>query len=350
MQASYVSTGYLTETARSRIQSISVQLDDATKEVSSGRLADVGAVLGFQTGEDVASRALSRRLAGITDANAATASSLDAAQAALGEVVSGAQGFLGTLLSTRADDSSAAPALAANAAAAMAAFTDAMNTADAGAYIFSGLNSSARPLAQHVQTPASPAGLAIAASFQAAFGIAPGSAGAGGITASGMQSYLDKPFANEFSSDAWHANWSAASDKAIESRISTTEIVTASVSANDAPFRALASALSMIADLGIDSLNPEARQAVITTSAKITGQAIGEITNMRAGLGVVQSRITAANERMSFQKNVLDQRIDKLEGVDSYEAASRVNALQTQLQASMALLAKIQQISLINYL
>ena len=70
------------------------------------------------------------------------------------------------------------------------------------------------------------------------------------ITAAQMQTFLDTTFDAEFASPAWNANWSTASDQTMRSRISTTEIVDTSVSANEPAFRKLAMAYTMLSDLG----------------------------------------------------------------------------------------------------
>ena len=46
-----------------------------------------------------------------------------------------------------------------------------------------------------------------------------------------------------------------------------------------------------------------------------------------------------------YQSRVLD-----LEGVDSYEAATRISLLETQLQATYAVTARLSQLSFLNYM
>ena len=58
-----------------------------------------------------------------------------------------------------------------------------------------------------------------------------------------------------------------------------------------------------------------------------------------------------ANDRMSAQKDVIDDADrNALESVDPYEASTRVNTLLTQIETSYALTARIQQLSLLDYL
>ncbi|WP_368735617.1 flagellin [Escherichia coli] len=47
---------------------------------------------------------------------------------------------------------------------------------------------------------------------------------------------------------------------------------------------------------------------------------------------------------------MLNSSVLDLEAVDPYEAANRVHALSTQIEASYALTVKLQSLSLLNYL
>ncbi len=106
----------------------------------------------------------------------------------------------------------------------------------------------------------------------------------------------------------------------------------------------------MVADLGVDKLNQDAYQAVVDKAIAVTGEAIGDITQTRAALGTAQERIQTSNDRMSLQVTIITEHVNLLEGVDPYEASSRVNALLTQVETAYALTARLQRLSLINYL
>jgi flagellar hook-associated protein 3 FlgL len=79
-------------------------------------------------------------------------------------------------------------------------------------------------------------------------------------------------------------------------------------------------------------------------------EAVGEIAGLQGGLGVVQERIATTNERMTMQIDILTNSIAGLENVDPYKAATRVTALMTQLETGYALSARIQRLSILNYL
>ena len=126
--------------------------------------------------------------------------------------------------------------------------------------------------------------------------------------------------------------------------------VQTSVSANEVPFRQLAQALTMISDLGAEGLNQSTFQVLADTSTSVLGEAINGLTSLQSRLAVSQEGIRSANDRMDLQKQVLTGSLLGLEGIDSFEAATRATSLLTQLETSFAMTARIQRLTLANYL
>jgi flagellar hook-associated protein 3 FlgL len=106
----------------------------------------------------------------------------------------------------------------------------------------------------------------------------------------------------------------------------------------------------MLGGLNLSSLTQGAFQSVVDTATKIIGGAVKDVTELQASLGVAQSRITEANDRMKIQADVIDKHITTLEGIDPYEATTRVNGLMTQIETAYAMTARIQQLSILKYL
>ena len=63
-----------------------------------------------------------------------------------------------------------------------------------------------------------------------------------------------------------------------------------------------------------------------------------------------QEKLEQANERMSLQKSIFEEKIAHLEAVDPAEAKVRVDQIMTQIQTSYSLTAQLKGLSLINYL
>ena len=114
--------------------------------------------------------------------------------------------------------------------------------------------------------------------------------------------------------------------------------------------RKLVSAYTMVADLGTANLNQSAFQKVVDQASKLTAEAIQGLTTMQADLGSAQQRVTDANSRMTAQRDIITNHVGALEGVDPYEASSRLSALMTQIETAYAMTGRIQNLTLLNYL
>jgi flagellar hook-associated protein 3 FlgL len=263
--------------------------------------------------------------------------------------VDAAQSFQSELLGARNSDTGP-KIIQGQARTALSAFADTLNTAFNGASLFAGINADVKPITDYNKQPPPANAQAVATAFASACGVSQSDPAVFSISGANMQAFLDGPFAGLFDPAAWGSTWSAASDKNVKSRISTNELIETSVNANDAAFRKLASAYTMLADLGTDKLNQNAYQAVADTAVRAVSEAVQGITELQAGLGTAQERVKNANDRMSIQIDIMTNHIGVLEGVDPYEASNRVAGLLTQVETAYAMTARIQRLSLLNYL
>lgn len=94
----------------------------------------------------------------------------------------------------------------------------------------------------------------------------------------------------------------------------------------------------------------EAITQMLDTAGKTILKATDDITQMRSTLGLAESRIESAQSRTTAQRATLELARADLIGVDAYEAATRVNRLQSQLEAIYAMTARSSQLSLLNFL
>lgn len=349
MKTSSISTLAIIHATRESRVNLQAKLIEAQKESSTGRYADVGMTLGYLTQRTVSLRQDHARLQTFRDTNVVASARLELTQTTLDGVAEAAEAFLSTLMAARAAPSSASVAIT-DAKNKLTSFTAALNTTVNGTHIFSGVNTDVKPITTYFDTPASPAQTAMANAFTAEFGMAQSAAGVENITGAQMEAFLDGAFADLFDSANWTTTWSSASDQNITSRISTNERIETSTNANAEPFRALAQAYTMIADIGLEELDSEAYLAVINKAIEVVGQATADLTQLRAGLGTSQERIAAANDRIDIQKSLLNEHIVQLENVDPYEATVKVNSLLTQIETAYALTARLQNLSLLNHI
>lgn len=349
MKTTSISTLAITNATRETRVDLQAKLAMGQKEATTGRHADVGLSLGYLTQRTVSLRQDLDRLTTFKDTNSVATSRLELTQTTLEGLGEAAQEFLQTLIAARSARSSAGVAIT-DAKAKLTSFTAALNTAVNGAHIFAGVNTDVKPIADYFGTPPSAARTAMEGAFVGEFGMTQSDAGVDGITPGQMETFLDGAFADLFDSASWTTTWSSASDQNITTRITTNERIETSTNANADAFRGIAAAYTMIADIGLDNLNDDAYLAVIDKAMAVMGQAIGDLTELRAGLGTSEERIKAANDRMDIQMTLLKEHIGQLENVDPYEAQANVNALLTQIETAYALTARLQNLSLINHI
>jgi flagellar hook-associated protein 3 FlgL len=216
-----------------------------------------------------------------------------------------------------------------------------------GQYLFGGINTGVAPMQDYA--PGSLSKTAVDTAFFATFGFAQNSPLASSITAANMQTFLDTTLKPQFDDPAWGVNWSTATDQVMRTRISTTQTIDTSVSANDTAFRKLALAYTMLSDLGTN-LNQAAFQTVVDTALLGIGDAINDLAGVGARIGTAQQQTTNASSRLQVQGDLITQQVTAMENVEPQEASVRVTNLETQLDMSLALTARIQKLSILNYL
>ncbi len=348
MKTTYISTISLADASRRQIQNQSSLVQKLGVELSSGRKFDVGLDLGTRTGEAVSLRSEFDFLDGIIDTNALAASRLDVSQAAMADILSDSNDFLSTLVALRENDGSS-DIVKADAVGNMELLTSRLNSQLNGSFVFAGINSDVEPLADYSDA-GSANKIAADLAFFTEFGITQADPGVAAITPAAMDTYLNGAFETMFTDPAWGTSWSSASSSVMVSRISASETVNSSVSANEQAFRDLAAAYTMMSDLGNENLDPGTWKTVVDKAIEKVGSGIAGVTSQMGKLGNVQEQVSLASDRLKVQTDILNRRINDLENVNSEETAVRLNTALTQLETSYAVTARMQGLSILNYL
>jgi flagellar hook-associated protein 3 FlgL len=347
MSASFISTSSLTSTLRIAAMQNQVQLAKATKESTTGRFADPGLSLGALTGRDVSLRAEIDRVDKTIDTNQVVSGRLDSSQAAMDSLVKTAQDFVQQLITVR-DSANGASSVLPTAKTNLDSLVSTLDTTLYGQYLFGGINTDVAPALPYTATSSSKA--AVDAAFLAEFGMSQSSVTVNTISPAAMQTFLTGNFANLFAGTNWSTDWSTASDTTITSRISTTQVVQASASANQTGIKQLAQVYTMMSDLGAVNMSQAAFQTVVDRAVELTTAAIADIVDVQGKLGTSQQMTTNATDSLNIQKDLLTKQVDGLEAVDPTESSVRVTALQNQYETALALISKIQNLSILNFM
>lgn len=384
MASNFVSTYNLLNGPRAYARSAQADITRFGKEVVEARYADVGLVLGAKTGHSTILYQELARIEGFTTSNGLASGRLDMTQAALTEIREAGEDMMATLVGLPTNDLGSAT-IKGEAERVLKAMTDKLNSAYAGQQLFSGIKTDTAPMTQDAGTAqvtaafdnfktafqtywensgkAAETGQAVAtvndigaeelglflnpvdpATIDPAKG-APFIALATTVWNGASNARLDQEF-----NDANWQNWSSASNTAITSRISASETITTSISANDSSFRGLARAYSALAVLPADEFNENAFKEVVSYAIKELGLATEGVTIVQAGLGSAQTRVKTVNDSLATQKTLLQKNISDLEGVDPAAAKVSLDAAELQLNLAYALTARLQSLSLLNYI
>lgn len=348
MKTSGVSTSAISQALRYSLLKMQGELVRGQKEVSTGRLADVGLALGVRTAQSVSFTRDLERLNGIADSNALVSSRLSATQASLSQLSSAAQTFLSALTAAASGDAIKS-VTQESAAATLDTLTFILNTSQNGEHLFAGINTDVKPINSFTE-PGSSSKVAFDAAFLAHFGFTQNDAAAAGISPAQMDAFINAALAPQFLGTGWQANWSNATDQSIVSRISLNETTGTSVSANTSGVQKLAMAAAALTDLLSSNVSAACKEQLISRAVSLVGESISEIADLQSATGIVEKRVSDATDRIKLQADLFEKHLLGLESVDPYEASTRVADLLSHIETSYALTARIQQLSILKFL
>ncbi|SNY92148.1 flagellar hook-associated protein 3 FlgL [Cohaesibacter sp. ES.047] len=347
MKTAFISTASLTNNTRSSIMDQSISLAKLQKEVSSGRKYDVGLDLGIGTGETISLRSEFARLNTIVDTNALVTSRLDVTETAMINLRDSAQNMLATLVASIGSETGREVTIS-ESKNNLEQFVATLNTSFSGSHLFAGIDVSNPPLTDYYNPAGSASKAAIDSSF-ASF-LTTNSTTVDALTPAQMQAYLDTDFEAEFATPGGWSNWSTASDFETVNRISTSETIETSVSANIDPMRKVAKAFTMVAELKGADMKQETFDVVAQRAVEILGEAVEGMNNAVGKVGNAQARVARASEKLSVQTDLINERILALENVDKTEVSVLLSNALTQLEVTYSVTGRMQGMSLLNYL
>ena len=329
------------------------ELLKSQQEVSTGFYADIGAELGSKTSTVVDLNRESLRLNSMISNNSIATQRLSASQEALKQIATAAEEMNNALItisgSSNSDTINTTIMTVSNSLSTM---TSMANQSANGEFLFAGINTDVQPIAEYTDTSA--AKTAFDAAFTTYFGFPPtDTAGTATIAATGtpsMEDFITTVLEPMFTGADWSTNWSSATDQAMTSRITQSETVQTSASANEDGFRYFALAAIVTKELMTIGAPANAVTTAINKAIDYTGRAITGINSTRSELGLSQNRIEKADASLKVQVDIIETSLSSKIEVDAYEASTRVNSLLSMVETSYTLTSKIQALSLVNYL
>lgn len=329
---------------RHAISALRRETTERQTELQTGKLADAHLSLGAAVGR-LSSTALDvRRLEAISISNNLAASRLEVTQASIGAVKASLE-TLTDAVSAGVSTSQSKAVAADSARKALAGFATALNGSINGEYTFAGINSSEPPFADETGMQAV---AEIDAAFLAYFGFPKSDPAATAISSADFQTFLNSQVAPLFEGPSWGTSISSASDEGIQARIGFGSTSTVSVTANEPAIRGAFYVSAIIATFIDQPLNQGVLQDVVRNSTEKSFAVLQQLTDLSATAGLMQSRVSDANERISRLSEVLEMAVSKQVAVDPYETGIRLNELINTLESTIVISQRIQNLSFVK--
>jgi len=338
------------------LQSMNSQLNTLTAENSSGLKSNPAAAMGDNAAllYSLQMQADQQNTLQTTATNAGN--QLDAMQTALTSMASSVQTIATATINTASTTPEGQVALADEASSTMSQVLDLLNTQYAGSALFAGDAQSSPPM-QSANATGGPVDAVntILNNAVAANGGQP-------LTSANVASLLSGPdglssvFSNTNSNPALNYNsafYTAPDDgKPTTVPIGLNQTLQYNVKGNQPAFSDLLQGLSMLSMLSAPStqLDSTAKAAILTQATTMIGQAQNELTTTQGQLGAVQAQLSQVSTAQQNAANNTTQQISTMESVDPVAAATKLSALQNQLEASYQVTSQLSQLTLSHYL
>ena len=222
------------------------------------------------------------------------------------------------------EDFTARESVVRDAKAALASTFSVLNTRHGERYLFSGDATNTKPVGDVDIFLGDVRSMAASATDAADF-------------AAQMDSYFNTP------GSGWQANVYSGTATASDP---------ASLTGTDPAITQTLQGLAVIALPGSDEtlplLNGNSDTLIAATETLADGQAA--LTNARAERGILQAQIESSKSALDLEETVLTHSFNQMTARDQYEAASELKRLETSLEASYTLTARLANLSLLNFM
>ncbi len=342
---------------RLNVQSTSLALQRAGQELATGRKADIFADLGSNAVSTIKMRAREADTQTFMKSNDLIGNKLEAMVLSVDTARDNVQAVLERAITNASRPHIDAGSLQRDALAALDTFVAVMNTSHNGDHLFSGLDSDAVPLMRWSQTNAA-TGLSPQDAITSIYGAGPVDA----ATAATIAGQIDLAFASNDAVDP-NRNFEATMyqgtpaldgggqpSEQVKAWVNTGQQVTYGVRANDTAFVEAYKGLSMLAVTDVSTLDEDAYVTYMDSVINALSNAQEGMRAISAQIGFNQQIVESAQNQLTDLSLIQRTQIGNYENVDPYEAATRVQGLEIQLQASYEVTSRLSGLSILNFL
>jgi len=342
---------------RQNVARTTADLQKASQEAASGKRADVFGELGPRAASVIKLRAREANTQTFLTSNGVLGNKLSAMMASVEAVRTQIQGVLENSLANATRPNSGAEMLQLQARSALEGLVASMNTSFNGDFLFSGLKSDTPPYLRWNQTNGT-SGLSPEDVLQNIVGAGPADA----TDAATMIAEIDLSFASQNGGQPTHNfeatfyQGTAALDgggqptRQVAAWVNVGQQVVYGARGNDAPFIEAYKGLAMLASTDVSQLDPAAYEAWMTKVIDSLSQGQEGLLDVSARIGFNQQIVEKTQRQLEDISMVQRTQIADFENVDPYEAVTRLNLLETQLEASYQVSARLGNLTILQFL
>ena len=355
---SRVSTYQMNYFMRANVNSATVKLQEASKELGTGRHANLFKELGPRTASALQMRVTETTTHSFVTANKVLASKLETTLTATNSIRDTIGSVLEISLLNLTRPNTGAEAIQAEARAALESIVGSLNQSFNGDHLFAGIKSREAPMTRwedvNADTGFSP---------QAVIDSIVGSGPPDTATAATMIADIHAVFESNYTADPnmnFEATFfggtplldgSGVANARVTARLDADQELDYGVQGNDLPFREAMRGLAMLASVDVSQISDQATyQAWMQEAVDTLASASEGVLKITTDVGFQQEVVETATERLEDISIIQKLQIARLENVDVYEVSAQIASLEAQLQASYSVTARLGELSILNYL
>ncbi len=352
-----VSTLQLAQVNRDYISRATAELQKASQEVTTGRIADAYRDLGPQAATSMFLRAREAETQTLITSNELLQGRLQVQLDSVDAVRNQVNDILEPLLANGSSPLAGAETLQIQAQTALQITISQLNVNYGGESLFGGTESGRAPLLQY-NTVNPSTGLSPRDVIDSIITAPPASL----ADVAAIVTELDAVFsstatnANEnfeatFYQGTPELDGSGNPNERISARIEPGLDLDYGLQANDRPFREVYKGLAMLSAFDVTEISdPDVYRAWMDEVTSVLGDATLDVLTVSSEVGFRQQIVETTQRRLEATSTVNVTQLAQLEEVDIYEATTRLTALEVQLRTSYEVTAQLNSLSLLNYL
>jgi flagellar hook-associated protein 3 FlgL len=355
---SRVSTYQMNYFMRENVNSATVKLNQASKELGTGRHANLYEELGPRTASALQMRVTETNTKSFVTANNVLASKLESTLTATNSIRDSIASVLEITLLNVTRPITGAEAIQAEARSAIESIVGSLNQSFNGDHLFAGIKSRHAPMTRWEDVNPD-TGFSPEAVLNSIVGAGPPDAATAATMITDIQAVFDSIHATDpnMNYEATFFGGTALLDGGgnpnarVTARLDADQELDYGVQANDQPFRDALRGLAMLASVDVSQISDEATyQAWMQEAVDALAMASEGVLKVATDVGFQQEVVEVATGRLEDISVIQRLQIARLENVDTYEVAAQISSLEAQLQASYSVTARLGQLSILNYL